>query len=576
MNPFENQDNSTAEIKYPAVLVKNGDAGKPLVLFSAPAFDINKWVGVPQKLKLGDDETTGFQRTVSTSRRSALQHFFSIPENVMQNPLLCAIRNELGVNISFEASAENCNIGFIHIKTRNFSRTPLHKLFTEVRCYLEERVPELSSRPFPDTLYRKIESQFTGVSTDFENQSVDSNTQDELFSDGPELEEALFDDSQIAEFWDQIKVREFLAEKLSLDESANELVGFTREVLESYLRPVVLVDGQHRLAGAVDAAKAAVNESPELKEKAQDLVSSGKSADDALEIITREQSRLLPVSLLLDASPAEHVFQFVVVNQKATPVPKALLGTIISTSLAASELTLIKERLVRAEIPLESSQAVSSLARSHISPFSDKVARGFEQESGSKLPWTVLASLAEMFRSLRGAKYYHEPSLDNAAIWKEQHLDNSEIVSEWQARDFSSPFAYWSDANGPWRDVFIEFWTCTRDKLANVDDPDSHNFWGNPRKSNIFNKPSLFILATDFFSFLREQRANIDSLENVKSLVDEWLKYVDSAYFKKDWKLSNVKKDSVGTRKQWSYLWYRHRSASVMPRPEDFGKLRRD
>lgn len=569
------------ELIYPAVRISQGDGARPLVLFAAPAADINEWVGVPQKLKLGDDETTGFQRTVSPTRRAALEHFFGNPRNVMQNPLLCAIRQPLDVAVRFEASKQSgvLDCGQLVITKPDLKGASLYELFHRVRLYLEERDPILQHRAFPDGVYKKLEASILGgsiieISPDNAQPNDDSSQENQENIDG-ELDEALFEESQISEFWDQIRAREHLAEKLKERTSTNELAGFTREVLEAYLRPIVLVDGQHRLAGAMEAAKTMVDEDPEAEQMTLELVAQGKSPDDAQAIVVRTKSRWLPISLLLDESPAEHVFQFVVVNQKATPVPKALLGTIISTSLADSELTSIKNRLEHADIPLASSQAVSSLARSAASPFADKVSRGFGQEDGGKLPWTVLASIADLFRSLRGAKYYHDPVLDHASIWKEHHLDSATIVADWQARDYSSAFNYWSDPNGPWRDVFIAFWSKTRDKLADIENQDSHNYWGTPRTSNIFNKPSLFILAVDFFSFLREQRVGIVSIDHVNTLVDSWLSYVSPTYFSRDWRLSGVKKDAVGTRRQWSYLWYRHRSGGGdMPKPDEFSKLR--
>lgn len=565
---------------YHAVCYKNKQSGKSLVLFGAPAVEIDEWVGVPQKLQLGEEETAGFQRTVSPTRRSALEHFFSNPKNIMQNPLLCAIRKQEGIEVTFKASPENEELGTLTIEFPTLENLPLHNLFNKVRLYLEERVPELSTREFPDSIYRKLEESYITPTHKEEAEQKelpifnDDTTNEEA---GSMLEEALFDDSQIIEFWDQVRAREELASRLADKAPKNEIAGFRREVLEAYLRPIILVDGQHRLAGAVAAARHQAENQISNKIKIQELITEkGLSPDSALKTVMHECSNTLPVSLLLDDSPAEHVFQFVVVNQKATPVPKALLGTIISTSLAPQELASIKDRLVKADIPLESSQAVSSLATSDSSPFSGKVARGFEQEAGSKLPWTVLASLAELFRSLKGAKYYHDSMLDHADVWKKQNLEDCGIVSEWQARDYESAEAYWQDSNGPWRDVFIAFWTKTREKLANSENKDAPNYWGNPRTSNIFNKPSLFILATDFFSFLREQRVNITSLEQINELVEEWLRYVSPNYFNRDWKLSGVKKDSVGTRRQWSYLWCKHRSSGAPINTPDYQKLRRD
>lgn len=567
---------------YSATCYQNPKSGKRLVLFGAPAVQIEEWAGVPQKLQLGEEETAGFQRTVSPNRRNALEHFFSNHQNIMQNPLLCAIRKQEGIEVKFKANLKDKKIGTLEISFPELKDYSLADLFNKVRQYLETRVPELQNRPFPDDIYSKLEKPYITPPSDQDTEdppySADSeDTSSEEFNSV--LEEALFEDSQIVEFWDQIRAREALAVRLGDQAPTSEIAGFKRDVLEAYLRPIILVDGQHRLAGAVAAARSQVENNESSKQEVQRLITEeGMSPDDALTAVTSECSHILPVSLLLDDSPAEHVFQFVVVNQKATPVPKALLGTIISTSLAPNELASIKDRLVKADIPLESSQAVSSLATSELSPFAGKVARGFEQESGSKLPWTVLASLAEVFRSLKGAKYYHDSMLDHADIWKKQNLENCEIISEWQARDFSSAEEYWQDSNGPWRDVFIAFWTKTREKLADTTNPEAPNFWGNPRSSNIFNKPSLFILAADFFSFLREQRVNISSSEQICDTVDEWLKYVSPNYFSRDWKLSGagVKKDSVGTRRQWSFLWCKHRSSGITISVQEYQKLRRD
>ncbi|PLZ99955.1 hypothetical protein CEN50_05380 [Fischerella thermalis CCMEE 5268] len=63
--------------------------------------------------------------------------------------------------------------------------------------------------------------------------------------------------------------------------------------------------------------------------------------EDAQRRIEADVARKLPVSLLMSNDPAEQVFQFVVVNQKATPTKTSLLGTIISTSLS-TEITKSK------------------------------------------------------------------------------------------------------------------------------------------------------------------------------------------------------------------------------------------
>lgn len=88
----------------------------------------------------------------------------------------------------------------------------------------------------------------------------------------------------------------------------------------------------------------------------------------------------MPVSLLLSSDPAEQVFQFVVINQKATPIERSLLGTIVSTTLTNDEMEQVSERLRSSGIQLEEARAITWMARSEESPFCRLVERGVEDE----------------------------------------------------------------------------------------------------------------------------------------------------------------------------------------------------
>lgn len=563
---------------YPCVRVQQNSNSKELLIFSASAIDIDSWVGIPQRLTLSGAETAGFQRTVSRRREQALRKFFSEPNNVIQNPLLCAIRQSPGVQVTFEPSQTDPFLGHVVIEFEDYSQIRTPELFKAVRATLEQRVPCLATRPRPDDLVSALQSSQNLAPSDFLSDSDllsdEEDTNGELEKDDADesenepAEEALFDESQISDFWDQLRARELLSEKIPEMAFADKVLGFSREMLESYLRPVILVDGQHRLTGALLAAEDQVDASPEATE----LVLNGSSAKDVRAQLLAKVAKQLPISLLMNESPAEHVFQYVVVNQKATPVPKALLGTIISTSLAAGELESVAERLEDAKIPLEGSRIVSILSRVFDSPFAGLVAKGMEDEGAGKLQWSVLGSLADIFRYLENGRFYHESS-DHAKTWRNHMLDKSKIVAEWHAKGYESAYAYWQDLNGPWMTVFKIFWTRTKEVLA-TEDNKAKNFWGDPRDSNIFNKPSLHILTADFFCFLRERKASIDTFEDVSTLVDDWLEYASPQYFARDWKLAGVKKDSVGTRKQWSKLWAFHRrEGGNPPTPAAFSQL---
>ena len=90
----------------------------------------------------------------------------------------------------------------------------------------------------------------------------------------------------------------------------------------------------------------------------------------------------------------------------------------------------------------------------------------------------------------------------------------------------------------------------------------------------MFNKPSLLTLGTDFFAFLVETRGTIESIDAVSSLVADWLRDVDRNYFARDWRLFGVKKDAVGTRKQWSSIWQNYRiDPRMLPNVKSYSSL---
>ncbi len=270
----------------------------------------------------------------------------------------------------------------------------------------------------------------------------------------------------------------------------------------------------------------------------------------------------------MNTDPAEQVFQFVVVNQKATPIKPALLGTIVSTSLSSEELGRVANRLESAGIKLEESRAVTYLVRYPGSPFFNLVERGLNSDTKDRLKWNVLAAIVKIFRDLKGGKLFHE-NVDYADKWKRDYLPESRIVGELEVEGRKSEPEYesWRKLNGPWRDVFISFWSAVRDKLADKNNDEAWHYWGNPKQSNIFNKTSLTILSADFFQYLCERRIGIDSAQQIPILVDDWLKGVNVNYFNQDWDLHGVKKDVPGIRKRWSKEWLEYRKDPVrLPR----------
>lgn len=563
---------------YAALKVKQTDSGSPLVLFGAPAVDIERWAGVVQRQTFGEgNETIGFQRTENPSRIESLKEFYSDERNVMQNPLLLAVRDP--ENCKFEPTGtDDSEIvdGTVTVTWEDIEDQSLLELLRELETQLRARLTDAGEPPDEFVARVKEHAEVDVGDSEEETDSEDDEESDEADDDRvatrdePPVDVFFTEETHLIDFLYEIAARVQVLEELGDSFEGDVFAGFSKSAVAAYVRPVLLVDGQHRLLGAVAAARTRVDTDPEVQGVAAERM-KGEGADPAQvqAELTRAFGRTLPVSLLIEPNAEEHVFQFVVVNQKATPIGRALLGTIVSTSLTIEELDRVSDRLSNAGIPLEVARAIAYLTRSEDSPFAGRVQRGLTGE-GDLLPWTVLASLVTMFRALRGGKLFGQ-DIDYANLWARRHLVESKIVD---ADKFAAAKDEWGHDEGPWRSVFVRFFAAVRDELAEVDDENAYNYWGRPRTSNLFNKISLTILAADFFAFLFERALNIDDPADVDGYVKEWLDATDPSYFARDWELEGVKKDAPGTRSQWAQLWFKYRRDGRLPNVGAFRKAK--
>jgi hypothetical protein len=566
------------EFIYKALQVKQTTSNKMIVLFAAAATDIKQWAGVPQKKSFGNgEETVGFQREENVKRVKSLGEFCSNDENIIQNPLLCATRKLPLATCHFQPNNNevgNMQEGALFISIPDYSSFSFVEVLQHVRDYLENRVPCLSSTPLSDALIVKlksmaVESGHISINCDNEDDEVGIEDDEGVNSDTTDAEAALFEESHILDFWQEIACRIEVINLMESPYNGEEFLGFAKSALITYLQPIVLVDGQHRLKGALKAAEDSLYK-PDNQTEIEERILNGESYVSVEADIMKREVRQLPISLLLADAPDEQVFQFVVVNQKATPIGRALLGTIISTSLSNDEMDKVAVRLKDAGIPLEESQAVTYLVRYPGSPFCGLVERGLVGDTKDLLQWGVFASLVGIFRDLSGGKLFGRKN-DYAQAWKDRYLSISAIANAYEENGYDNSFSYWRKIDGPWRSVFIAFFTKIRDIFGDVSTQGAHNYWGRPRESNLFNKVSLTILASDFFQYLIETKKTIESVEAISGMVDDWLEGVAKNYFNRDWSLSGIKKDSTGIRNQWAYQWVEYRkNPSQLPQTRTY------
>lgn len=550
---------------YTAYCVLQTPTSKPLILFAAPAPEVGQWVGIPQRGRLDGGETVGFQRQENEARVRELAGFFGEPRNVVQNALLCALQDS--AKVSFKPSEANPSFGELVIEAEALEELHLLELINHVIARLESRVPTLATQPIDparqaEVLRKAVEIHDLvpveeGSASNADNE--DSGVDEEGMAGEPDDVETdvgavlLTEETQLIDFHQELRTRAEALARMPEGSDPFVFLGFSKAAMISYLQPVVLVDGQHRLRGAIRSAEDAAN-SEEGRQTVREAIDDGADPDAANQALIATHSRQLPVSLLMDESPSEHVFQFVVVNQKATPMGKALLGTIVSTSLSREELEPVADRLRKAGIHLEDSQAVAYLTRAIDSPFRGVVQTGVVGDEGSHLQWSVLKGLTSIFRELRGGKLFGQAN-DYADVWRRRWLAESGFVAD--ASSSEQMYTIWSAPDGPWRQIFVRFFTLVRQRFAD-DDPGAHNAWGNTA-SNLFNKVSLTILAADYFQFLCDSRRTLSSLPDVDESVDEWLEGVNLTYFSRDWRLSGIKKDVAAVQKTWASLWIEYR-----------------
>ncbi len=248
--------------KYKAVRIKQTASGNWLVLFAASAIEIDMWAGVPQKKKIGEQgqETTGFQREENRKRIKEISEFYRNEQNIVQNPLLCALRQPNELDVKFELSQGENNLddtiqhGFLTITTEPLEKFSLLELLKRVKTDLERRVPELvnvNQRIF-DQLIRELKQRAAiqidaqkdaDESIDFDNdQETPENSEDE-----ENLGISLTDESHILDFWQEIAAYVYVLEEIKDSFDEDIFLDYSKNAIISFLRPLVVVDGQHRL-----------------------------------------------------------------------------------------------------------------------------------------------------------------------------------------------------------------------------------------------------------------------------------------------------------------------------------------
>ena len=198
------------DFRYKAVRIRQTNSGDWLVLFAASAIEIDMWVGIPQKKQIGTQETTGFQREENPKRIREIESFYKNEANIVQNPLLCALRQTAQGKVSFESSEANSEDdiqhGYLTIEAERLKNLSLLELLKRVKADLEKRVPELINHKVFDNLVRELK-QRAEINNNFQEDSdgiIDDQEDNTDLENSDNINISFTDESHIFDFWEEV------------------------------------------------------------------------------------------------------------------------------------------------------------------------------------------------------------------------------------------------------------------------------------------------------------------------------------------------------------------------------------
>lgn len=369
--------------EYVAQLYEPREGAGQVLLFVAPAGEIRAWAGVPRK---AFDYQHGFQRTLNPSRIEDVAAFFKEDaKNITPTSVVVGLTGGVELEPIAGVSTSHSAVVRIKITSEDLEGVPIAELADKVLAHLRERLPldvvKLIDSDVASAMVEAIRLE--------ESQEVEETAADE--ADGlVQPERGATAKSYLGDFYARL-----LGYKNGLLPWPQE--DQLRQVLYSFLRPGIIVDGQHRIFGAA-------------------------MADEGI---------LLSVCAVPNASWAESVYQFVVINQKARPIKPAFLSSIIATSLNNEEIKSVYSRLETSKVKVESAGVMERINTDDASPFKGMI--DFQVEGA--LGFLQYPGMSNLVRDFKNIPRSYPILLTDAT---------------------------WATAEGEWLDHFFAFWRGTR------------------------------------------------------------------------------------------------------------------
>jgi hypothetical protein len=337
--------------QYIAQIFRPREGAESILLFVAPASHIRGWAGVPRK---AFDYQHGFQRTLEATRIGEVASFFNEDlRNVTPTSVVVGFTGDVKIEDISGASDDFAKTVRLTVTVPDLADVGMEELATQTLAILRARLPADVVEQIEQNIDIAIEH-----AVQLENEDV----VDESFGiQGDNAIEQGFDvntTSYLGDFYARLLG---CTKGLTPWPKEDQL----REILYSFLKPGIIVDGQHRVFGAA----------------------------------TADENMLLAVCAIPHASWAESVYQFVVINQKARPIKPAFLSSIIATSLNEEEISAVYSRLGASRIDVGRADMMERVNTDAESPFKGMIDFGVQGAPGF-LQFPGMSSLASEFSNI--------------------------------------------------------------------------------------------------------------------------------------------------------------------------------
>lgn len=325
---------------------------------------------------------------------------------------------------------------------------------------------------------------------------------------------------------------ESIMKKIEMDEDLDiDTQKDVSDFCNSYLKPGLLVDGQHRVYGAYE----------KIAEKWE--------VDEEYEI-------LLPVSAIINSDWKESVFQFVIINQTAQKIDNKFLSSIISTSLTEVELDEFREQFENSGAYVGEAVALNKLNdkeilidNRNINPFYNNIEFGIKNESKTAIRYNTVRNLMN--------KLIKFTSSSSTTSFGNPYNNFKEIIQEKLFIDLDS----WYE-DDYWLQFMIYFWHLIENRFTS--DKKLKFLQYNEeisRSSNLSLKVSMNYLQDSFIDNLIKNyklyekfgkslkiENNILDYQSFKEIFNLWIDSQDDKdykFFECEWKgLSSFKRES--------------------------------